>query len=124
MFRPGFLGPNWAITQKRQAWRSRLVLADRLKRIKILLLCWLGAPIEFLIRTLQYLDEIGKGLWDAVVDSPLNPFTTCRRQLTTLLLDGVTGAVSPLFLDLGVPAHNSLVRELRTVGLDLGAQVR
>ncbi len=44
-----------------EAWRARCVLGNPEKRMKIILLCWLAAPIEGLIMLLQTLDEMGKG---------------------------------------------------------------
>ncbi len=86
-------------------------------------MCWLGGPIEFLISTLQHLDETGKGLLDAVVESDLNPFVNCRRRLTKLIQEGIDGDMSPLFHGVSVAAQNALLSEVRILGLDLGAQV-
>jgi hypothetical protein len=84
---------------------------------------WLGSPVEFLISELQHLDEQGKGLWDAVVENDMNPLVRFRRQLTKLVSEGADGPMSPLFHGLSVKRQNELLSEVRTMGLDLGAQV-
>ncbi len=87
-------------------------------------MCWIGAPIETLIGTLQHLDENGKGLYDAVVDSDLNPFLVCKKRLTKLVMDGAGGDLGPVFQCL-IPADRKLMMVyLRTMGLDMGGQAR
>jgi hypothetical protein len=78
--------------------------------------------VEVLISRLQYLDRAGKGLFDAVVNSSLNPFLICCRQLTKLVTDGDAGPVGVVFAALP-HLHKELIHQSRKIGCDFGAQV-
>jgi hypothetical protein len=105
-----------------KAWRARCVLNSCEKRVSILLLCFLGAPVEAMMSRLQYLDSAGKGLFDAVVDTDLNPFLCCRRQLTALVLEGSDGPLGVVFCS-HPHLHKELMRDIRRMGCDFGGQV-
>jgi hypothetical protein len=107
---------------QKKAWRARCVLGDKDKRIKIVLMCWLGAPVENLMSTLQYLDEAGKGLYDTMMENDLNPYYVCRRELSKLVDSGVGGDLEPVFDAVVVAEHPALACQVRAIGLDLGAQ--
>ena len=52
---------------QKKAWRSRCVLRESVQRRKILLLCWLGGPVEDLMSQLQWLDRAKQGLMDVQI---------------------------------------------------------
>ena len=108
---------------QKKAWRSRQVLANPERRSKILLVCWLGAPIERLISYTQFLDDAGHGMFDVVVDTELNPFYTCRQRLCKLVNEGADGELGPVFDAFPVEEHPALMTDVAALGLDFAAQV-
>ena len=86
---------------QKKAYRSNCVLTDNAQRRKILLLTWIGAPLESLISELQYLDANGRGLLDIQwPNDPLNPFRRCRRRIASLLRSGRDGDLGLLSLNI------------------------
>ena len=107
---------------QKKTWRARCVLGDPQRRAKILLLCYLGAPVEKLMAEVQYLDQAGKGLYDVMIDDAQNPFFACKQRLARLVCEGAGGSLGAVF-DLMPPADRpALLKEVRALGLDLGAQ--
>lgn len=108
---------------QKKAWRSKYVLRDEQKKLSIVMMCWLGAPLERLSAELQWLDEKGKGLYDVICDNDLNPFFACRRKLAELVADGPTGPMKPVFDTYPGHMHTMMMDKLRGLGLDFGSQV-
>ena len=80
--------------------------------------------MEALIATLQHLDTVGKGLYDLVFEQDvLNPFYTCRHRIATLVTDGASGAMAPIFARLPERWHAEVLADVRCMGLDLGGQI-
>eukprot|EP00959_Pyramimonas_sp_CCMP1952_P386919 8108827-Pyramimonas_sp.AAC.1 len=50
---------------RKKAWRAKCTFEDPEKRTRILLMNWMGAPVEKMMSNFQYLDRAGKGLYDA-----------------------------------------------------------
>ena len=76
---------------QRKAWRARCVLQSPKRRKRMLLLCWLGAPVERLQSELNYRDQVGKILMDVVYQDELNPFWVCKVRLSQMSQSGPTG---------------------------------
>ena len=109
---------------QKKAWRSRCVLKDAVQRRQILLLCWLGAPIENLMSELQWLDRTKKGLLDIQLpDDPLNPFRRTRQRICLILREGRTGAMQPLYEAIPADAHPEFSSQARAMGLQFSAEV-
>lgn len=109
---------------QKKAWRSKCVLNSPEHTERIVLMCWIGAPIEWLIAELQHLDnEASKGLLDVVVDSPLNPFTKCRMQLAKLVSDGAKGDLESIFAQIPHSMHREVLQRVRELGMDMASQV-
>ena len=107
---------------QKKAWRSRQVLSNPERRSNILLACWLGAPIERLISYTQFLDEAGRGMFDVVLNTELNPFYTCKQRLCKLVNEGADGELGPVFDAYPVAEHPALMADLAALGLDFAAQ--
>lgn len=105
-----------------KAWRARCALGDHARRLKILILAWLGEPIETLMKVLQTLDESGKGLYDAVVEDMRNPFYRCKKYLATLALAGANGDLKALFEAFPQDKYCELKARMREVSMDFLAQ--
>ena len=107
---------------QKKAWRSCQVLSNPERRSKILLDCWLGAPIERLISYTQFLDGAGRGMFDVVLNTELNPFYTCKQRLCKLVNEGADGELGPVFDAYPVAEHPALMADLAALGLDFAAQ--
>ena len=78
--------------------------------------------MEKLMAEVQYLDQAGKGLYDVMIDDAQNPFFACKQRLARLVCEGAGGSLGVVF-DLMPPADRpALLKEVRALGLDLGAQ--
>ncbi len=108
---------------QKKAWRARCVLRDATKSEDIVLMAWMGSPVERLISVVQHLDSAGKGLFDAVLDTDLNPFRACRKELAELVHQGAKGPMEPVFARLPPHEHARVLGRIRALGLDFGGQV-
>jgi hypothetical protein len=111
------------IRSQKKAWRARRVLQDESRRIRILLLIWLGTPIECLMSALQYRDSHGNGLLDIRFDAPGNPFFDCRRKLFLMVQSGKDGPLRHIFSYFPAERHSGILDELRGIGLSFAAQI-
>ena len=118
-----FNGQPSRLKVQKKACRARCVLRDDQKRLDIVLTCWLGAPLERLSSELQWLDEVGKGLYDIVFDDSLNPFYMCRCRLAALVANGVAGALKPVFAMYPEHMHAMMMAKVRSLGLDFDCQI-
>ena len=109
---------------QKKAWRSRCDLREPAQRRKILLLCWLGGPVEDLMSQLQWLDWAKQGLMDVQIpDGTLNPFHTARRRICSILRTGRKGPVQPLFDSIPADEHPEFSSQARTMGLQFSAEI-
>ena len=108
---------------QKKAWRSKLVLECFKRKIRIVLMSWLGAPIEVLQSELTYRDQTSKGLYDTAFLDELNPFFVCTRALAKLVHEGSSGSMSPIFHIFPSQYHDEILETTRVMGTDMGAQV-
>ena len=68
---------------QKKAWRSQCVFQDPQRRLRVMLLCWLGAPVEELMSTLDHFDETegSNALSDISVDGPMTLTCVCNILL-------------------------------------------
>ena len=107
---------------QKKACRSKKVLGDTKKSQDIELQAYLGAPLERLISSVQYLNKTGKGWYDTVMACRLDPFLTCRKEIGHIVSDGARGPLKPLFAQTPAEAHEPLLARLRAIGLDMSGQ--
>ena len=108
---------------QKKAHCTRCVMADADQRLRLLLLSWMGGPLEKLMSEVQYFDSTRRGLLDLSVDV-LNPFLKCRQHLATLVFDGHLGPLSPKYDIQPIEDHVRLSGLIRGMGQDFSSQVK
>ena len=108
---------------QKKAWRSKCFLNDGEKRLRCLLLCWIAISVECLMWTLDHMDSGSKGLFDAVIDSPLNPFVKARSGICAMLNMGFAGPLGLLRGYFPADYHYTILNEARAMGLNMEAQL-
>ena len=110
---------------QKKGWRSKCVFASREKRQRILRCCYLGAPLERLMATLQHRDVTGKLLLDlAVFNDRLNPVHVCHLDLSAMLQDGPAGPLGPLFDYVQEHEAHDFMADIRDTGMDFISAVK
>ena len=100
---------------QKKSWRALLALTEEERRRNILYLAWCAVPVERLQVELEYLDEHGKGLWDGVVKSDLNPFSKLKRACWSLSHHGKRGDLRPLFDAFPADMHQKVLDDCRSM---------
>ena len=109
---------------QKKSWRASKALTETPRRHKMLMLCFVAWPVERLQAELTWLDSNGKGLLDVVFEVACNPFCKAKTSLSKMLHEAPGGRMKVL-LDLVDPSqHAVMMRDLRVMCLDLGAQVK
>ena len=103
---------QWArLRIQKKSWRAKMVLSDRKRQEKMLLLCYCTPPIERMQSYLTYADSCSRCLWDITFDDALNPFFTCRKGLAALQRSGTDGRMAPVFEFFGEDHRAELLSE-------------
>ena len=82
---------------QKKTWRTKMVLNDKTRQQKMLLLCFTTTPIEKMQSRLTHSDQLGRCLWDITFQDDLNPFASCKRELAALQRSGMQGRMKPIF---------------------------
>ena len=109
-------------TQKK-AWRSRCVLTDERRRLSIVLMSYLAAPLERLQAELTEGDLMGKKVFDVFFEDELNPFFQARLSLAKLVSADLGGVWNPVFSCFRLAfSQAEFLNRVRQLGLDLSSQ--
>ena len=107
-----------------KSWRAKKVFEEPTRRHRFILLAFCTTPVERLQAEMTYLDTKSKGLYDAVLESGLNPISKCLKRLAELHYDARNGVLMFLF-DL-MPSDEeraSMALEMSKMLSGLGSQI-
>jgi hypothetical protein len=81
---PGGENEDQRMYTKRKAYRSAMVLNNEGFQVKLACHFWVGRPVQWLWRRVEYLDAHGCSLFE-VACPRVNPFKAARRQLVDMI---------------------------------------
>jgi len=114
---------QFRVKLQKKAYRTKCVLNNNRKRLRIQLLCFFGVMVERLMSTLTYMDSQTKGLFDMIFQNGLNPIYVCRTRLSKLVKEGLDGPLGVLFDYYAPDLHFELLTEARAMGINFSTQV-
>ena len=82
---------------QKKSWRARQLFEEPARRHRLILLAFCTTPVERLQAEITYLDTKSKGLYDAVLQSGLNPISKCLKRLAEMQYDARNGVLVFLF---------------------------